>query len=113
MGGWFVIAGDRRWQRERTGVRRSFAGSTLCLLASQEWFEEFDGFDEFALVSKHREFDGIEILLAEEAASEIGLAFDRGLGFIAKWTHEDELPIAEFAGPAKVFDQPVRGYVIS
>jgi hypothetical protein len=113
MGGWFSVAGDRRWQRERTGVSRSFAGIALYLLASQEWFEEFDGFDEFALMSKLREFDGIEILLAEEAASEIGLAFDCGLGFAAKWTYEDELPFAAFAGPVKMFDQPVRWYVIA
>jgi len=112
MGGWF-IADDRRWQRERTGVRRSFAGIASSVLVSQKWFEELDGFDEFALVSKHREFDGIEVLLAEEAASEIGLAFDCGLGFVTKWTHEDELPFTEFAGPAKMFDQPVRWYVIS
>jgi len=65
-----------------------------------------NGFDEAAVLNRHRKVDGVEIRLAVKAASEIRARIDGRLRLATQGTDENQLVVSSLVRPTQVGEEP-------
>jgi hypothetical protein len=79
----------------------------------KQGFQVSDAFDKPDAPDNHHEVDGIEILFTKKASGEVRFRIGRGLKFIANWTKEPEISLADFRRDVQLIpNQPVDRYQI-
>jgi hypothetical protein len=65
-----------------------------------------NGFDEAAVLNRHRKVDGVEIRFAVKATSEIRARVDGRLRLTTQGADEDQLVVSALVRPTQVGEEP-------